>query len=57
MYEMVWSGQDKRIKAFVKETETKGLYWYEIFVCGHKALVGAMDRDGLSDFLPKLKGR
>ncbi len=57
MYEMTWPNQDAYVKAFVKKTETEGLYWYEIFVCRKKMLVGAMEKNELSELLPKLKTR
>lgn len=57
MYEMIWSNQPEGLKAFVKKTETEGLYWYEVRVKGVKALVGAMTKDDLVTFLPSLRMR
>lgn len=55
MYEIIWHEKDPNFDAFVRLSETPGIYVFEIRIGRRVALIGSGDKEFLSSFLPQLK--
>ena len=55
MFEVIWPGMDKYLKAFVAPADAPGLYLYEIKIGKRVVLTGGGDKAYLARFLPQLR--